>query len=189
MSIFQRADGKFDWDEHTQGLILGSFFYGLTCMQLGAGWLSDRVGGKRVFGYGMLCFSVLTIITPWVARAGVPHLVTLRVVQGVTGVSDLRWQWSGIRNSATGKGWGDRGVIVPPPTPHPPFPRPLSATCENSPLSFPVSKETFTSYRKLHPVKITHKIVLFKSTLLLFYTGKVMRIAGHCSQILDSQSH
>ena len=96
MSMFQTADGEFDWDEHTQGLILGSFYYGFTCVQLGAGWLSDRVGGKRVFGYGMLCFSILTIITPWVARAGVPYFVTLRVVQGVAGVSDLRWQCSGI---------------------------------------------------------------------------------------------
>ena len=121
MSIFQRADGEFDWDEHTQGLILGCFYYGLTCMQLGAGWLSDRVGGKRVFGYGMLCFSVLTTITPWVARAGVPHLVTLRVVQGVAGVSDLRWQWSGMPQQA---GWGvggggQRSKLPPSLPPHP----------------------------------------------------------------------
>ena len=87
--MFQSAVEKFDWDEHTQGLILGSYYYGYTWIQLGTGWLSERVGGKRAFGYGMLCFSFLTIITPPVARAGVPHLVTLRVVQGMAEVSLL----------------------------------------------------------------------------------------------------
>lgn len=46
-SLFGRVhiyfqDGDFDWDEKTQGLILGSFYYGYTCTNLLGGLAAER---------------------------------------------------------------------------------------------------------------------------------------------------
>ncbi len=45
--IFQYPD--FTWDSRTQGVILGSFFYGYIVTQIPGGWLATKFGGKRVF--------------------------------------------------------------------------------------------------------------------------------------------
>ena len=34
--------GSFDWDEATQGLILGSFYYGYACSNLLGGVMAER---------------------------------------------------------------------------------------------------------------------------------------------------
>jgi MFS family permease len=49
-----------EWDSMTQGLILGSFFYGYICTQLPGGWLSRKYGGKSVYLCGV--FGNLTTI-------------------------------------------------------------------------------------------------------------------------------
>ncbi|XP_025090955.1 sialin-like [Pomacea canaliculata] len=77
------STGEFDWDEKTQGLILGAFFYGYVVTQIPGGWLAGRIGGKRLFGYGLLCTSVLTLVTPLAARAGVGVVVAVRVLEGI----------------------------------------------------------------------------------------------------------
>ncbi|XP_076445491.1 sialin-like [Babylonia areolata] len=70
------------WDQNTQGAILGAFFYGNALLQVPAGWLAERLGGKAVFGYGVLGTSLLTFLIPWAARAGPGYLFGLRAVQG-----------------------------------------------------------------------------------------------------------
>ncbi|XP_025090947.1 sialin-like isoform X2 [Pomacea canaliculata] len=75
--------GEFDWDEKTQGIILGAFFYGYIVTQLPGGWLAERIGGKRLFGYGVLCTALLTLVTPVAARSGIPMLVAVRVLEGI----------------------------------------------------------------------------------------------------------
>ncbi|KAK3748449.1 hypothetical protein QZH41_019368, partial [Actinostola sp. cb2023] len=65
------------------GIILGSFFYGYIVTQIPGGWLASRFGGKHLFGVGVLCTSVLTLMTPWVAYQGVGALVVLRVLEGL----------------------------------------------------------------------------------------------------------
>jgi MFS family permease len=45
------------------------------------GWLSTRFGGKWVFGIGVLCTAVLTLITPLVAD-NLPLFIVLRVLEG-----------------------------------------------------------------------------------------------------------
>ncbi|ESO83132.1 hypothetical protein LOTGIDRAFT_133858 [Lottia gigantea] len=75
--------GEFHWDQTTQGVILGSFFYGYITTQLPGGWLAEKVGGRRLFGYGILCTSLLTLLTPVVARWSLPGLIVLRVVEGI----------------------------------------------------------------------------------------------------------
>ncbi len=43
--LFKEEDGKYTWDQETQGLILGAFFYGYIVMQVPGGWLARRFGG------------------------------------------------------------------------------------------------------------------------------------------------
>ncbi|KAK3802945.1 hypothetical protein RRG08_051701 [Elysia crispata] len=80
--------GEFHWDEQTQGNILGAFFYGYMVSQIPGGWLATRFGGKKIFGLGVFCTAVLSLLTPLAARTSLYLLVALRVtcglVQGIT---------------------------------------------------------------------------------------------------------
>ncbi|KAL8609427.1 hypothetical protein ACOMHN_006614 [Nucella lapillus] len=76
-------NGEFNWDENTQGQILGSFFYGYILTQLPGGWLAERIGGKRLLGFGCLSTSVLTLLTPVAARAGISYFIAVRVLEGI----------------------------------------------------------------------------------------------------------
>lgn len=74
---------RFDWDKKTQGLILGSFFWGYIVTQLPGGWIAGRIGGKHVFGWSMLGCAVATLLTPVAARTHVILLMVLRVIAGL----------------------------------------------------------------------------------------------------------
>lgn len=65
------------------GVILGSFFYGYITTQLLGGWLSQRFGGKRIFGYGILCTAVVSLFSPLAVNTNVWLLVTLRILEGI----------------------------------------------------------------------------------------------------------
>ncbi|XP_018006492.2 sialin [Hyalella azteca] len=76
--------GEFDWDEKTQGLILGSFYYGYACTNLLSGIAAERFGGRLVGGVGILLTSVLTLLTPWAARTSDGLFIALRILEGMT---------------------------------------------------------------------------------------------------------
>ena len=46
VNIFQ--EGEFDWDEQTQGVILGCFFYGYLLTNYIGGRLAEKIGGRLV---------------------------------------------------------------------------------------------------------------------------------------------
>ncbi|KAL5014023.1 hypothetical protein ScPMuIL_008293 [Solemya velum] len=75
--------GEFNWDQSTQGWILGAFFYGYITTQLPGGWLAERFGGKKLFGFGVLCTSILTLLTPIAARYHLGALLAVRVLEGI----------------------------------------------------------------------------------------------------------
>ncbi|GFO01841.1 vesicular glutamate transporter 2 [Plakobranchus ocellatus] len=77
------TQAEFDWDESTQGIVLGSFFYGYITTQIPGGWLASKIGGKKLFGYGVLCTSVLTLITPVAVRYSVYLFIAVRVLEGI----------------------------------------------------------------------------------------------------------
>ena len=56
-------DDTYDWTSEQQGLVLGSFFYGYITTQLAGGYLADRFGAKILFGVGVGCTAVFTILT------------------------------------------------------------------------------------------------------------------------------
>ena len=75
---------KFDWDEATQGQVLGSFFYGYTLTNLLGGRLSEKYGGHRVYGLGVLFTAILTIISPLAAYYSTNAFLLIRVFEGMT---------------------------------------------------------------------------------------------------------
>ena len=64
------------------GWILAAFFYGYILTQIPGGWLAERVGGKWVFGVGILMTSVFTLLTPLAAFSNVELLIVVRVLEG-----------------------------------------------------------------------------------------------------------
>ncbi|XP_077990261.1 sialin-like [Glandiceps talaboti] len=82
-STHSDPEGEFNWDEKTQGIILGSFFYGYILTQVPGGWLGSRFSAKYLFGGGVLCTAVLTLLTPIAARTSVGLLIALRIVEGI----------------------------------------------------------------------------------------------------------
>ncbi len=74
---------EFGWDEAALGIILSSFFWGYTLLQIPGGWLADRYGGKKVLGIGVLWWSFFTMITP-LART----VVNMTVVRAWMGLGE-----------------------------------------------------------------------------------------------------
>jgi ACS family sodium-dependent inorganic phosphate cotransporter-like MFS transporter 5 len=77
------ADGPFDWDEKTQSLVLGSFFYGYVLTQLPGGRLAEMFGGKWIYGCGILITSVFTLLMPLAAKLDFRLLIAVRVIEGL----------------------------------------------------------------------------------------------------------
>lgn len=71
------------WDERTQGIVLGSFFYGYVLTQVPGGRLAEMFGGKRIYGIGVLITAIFTLLTPFAALWNMTALVIVRVLEGV----------------------------------------------------------------------------------------------------------
>ncbi|XP_041361021.1 LOW QUALITY PROTEIN: uncharacterized protein LOC121377181 [Gigantopelta aegis] len=82
-ALYLFQSGEFPWNEETQGWVLGAFFYGYIITQIPGGYLAATFGAKRLFAYGILCTSVLTLLTPVAARLHLGVLIALRVVEGL----------------------------------------------------------------------------------------------------------
>ncbi|XP_062846636.1 sialin [Trichomycterus rosablanca] len=82
---FDQPDGvpQYSWDPQTQGMLLGAFFFGYLFTQIPGGYLSGRFGGSLFLGGGVLCTSVLTLLTPLAAQLGPNWLFALRTLEGL----------------------------------------------------------------------------------------------------------
>jgi len=80
---YHQQTGEFNWDANVQGLILGSFFYGYITTQIPGGWLAEKFGGKWLYGLGILCTAILTLLTPIAARTHVYLLLAVRILEGI----------------------------------------------------------------------------------------------------------
>ncbi|VDI73245.1 MFS transporter, ACS family, solute carrier family 17 (sodium-dependent inorganic phosphate [Mytilus galloprovincialis] len=79
---------EFEWEKQIQSTLLASFFYGYIVTQIPGGYLSDRFGGRRVFGTAMAVACICTLVMPACARVSVVLVYVLRVLLGLaTGVS------------------------------------------------------------------------------------------------------
>ncbi|XP_077983131.1 sialin-like isoform X2 [Glandiceps talaboti] len=77
------VEGTFVWSKPTQGLLLSSFFYGYILTQIPGGWIAERHGGKRVFGWSMFVTTICTLFTPLAAGLHWGLLFGLRFVEGL----------------------------------------------------------------------------------------------------------
>ncbi|XP_071717432.1 ascorbate transporter, chloroplastic-like [Rutidosis leptorrhynchoides] len=74
---------EFNWNSATVGLIQSSFFWGYLLTQIAGGIWADKIGGKQVLGFGVIWWSVATVLTPIAARIGLPFLLVVRAFMGV----------------------------------------------------------------------------------------------------------
>ncbi|XP_065339933.1 sialin [Cloeon dipterum] len=88
---------RFNWDEPTQNLILGCFFWGYVLTELPGGRMAEVFGARRIFGYSMLIASIMTLATPLAANISHYAVVALRVVIGFT----LGATWPAIQPMAS----------------------------------------------------------------------------------------
>lgn len=51
--------------------------------QLFGGWLASRIGGKRVFGFGIAVTAFFTLITPPITRHSVYFFIAIRILEGI----------------------------------------------------------------------------------------------------------
>ncbi|KAF5270613.1 hypothetical protein FQA39_LY01351 [Lamprigera yunnana] len=77
------VNGPFAWDEKTQGIVLGSFFYGYVLTQVPGGRLAELFGGKIVFGCGLLMTAFFTLLTPIAAETNFVFFIIVRVLEGM----------------------------------------------------------------------------------------------------------
>ncbi len=79
------------FDAATQGMVLSAFFWGYLVSQLLGGWMADRFGGKRILAFGVVTWSLATILTP-PASTSFPMLLLARVMLGLgEGVTSRRY--------------------------------------------------------------------------------------------------
>lgn len=74
---------EFNWNPATVGLIQSSFFWGYLLTQIAGGIWADRFGGKRVLAFGVVWWSIATILTPIAAKIGLPFLLLMRAFMGI----------------------------------------------------------------------------------------------------------
>ncbi|XP_050432265.1 sialin-like isoform X2 [Adelges cooleyi] len=82
-TVVENYGDRFDWDQPTQGMVLSAFFYGYIITHIPGSILAQKYGGKYIMGLGVLCSSVLTLLTPFVAHFGPTPLMALRFVEGL----------------------------------------------------------------------------------------------------------
>ncbi|EDO31712.1 predicted protein [Nematostella vectensis] len=75
---------EFAWSSEMQGLVLGSFYYGYAVLQIPAGWAVLKIGGKPIFGFGILVASVLALVTPPIVKQSFIVFICLRIAQGLS---------------------------------------------------------------------------------------------------------
>ncbi|XP_066978021.1 putative inorganic phosphate cotransporter isoform X1 [Macrobrachium rosenbergii] len=79
----QAIEGDFDWDAGDLGLILGAFFWGYTLTNFLGGRAAEHLGGRLVFGIGIVIPAFLSIVTPFCAYQSKWLLIANRILAGV----------------------------------------------------------------------------------------------------------
>ncbi|ESO98465.1 hypothetical protein LOTGIDRAFT_142938, partial [Lottia gigantea] len=76
------SNAEFNWDFSIQGYILAASYLGNCLTQLPSGLLARRFGGKNVFGVGILVYSLLSLLNPFLSHHSVYLLIISRFIQG-----------------------------------------------------------------------------------------------------------
>ncbi len=74
---------EFDWSNTVKGFVLSSFFVGYLVMQVPAGIIANKLGGKIVLGFAVVWWSVFTMLTPAAASLSLIALIIVRMALGL----------------------------------------------------------------------------------------------------------
>ncbi|KAH8407686.1 hypothetical protein KR222_010729, partial [Zaprionus bogoriensis] len=75
---------EYQWSEKVKSLVLSSFFWGYVVLQLPAGPLARKFGGKTMILTGLSISSVLSVLTPFLIRfGGWKWLCGVRLIEGL----------------------------------------------------------------------------------------------------------
>ena len=66
-----------------QGIILGGFYWGYVITMVPGGMLSEKFGGKYLFGGGIFASSLLALLSPLAAETHWILFLVLRIFQGL----------------------------------------------------------------------------------------------------------
>ncbi|XP_039260371.2 sialin-like [Styela clava] len=76
-------NGSFNWDIGQESLLLGCYYYGYIISNVVGGYLAKRFGIKLVLGISMLLSSIVTILSPPIAKSSFGLFVAARILLGV----------------------------------------------------------------------------------------------------------
>lgn len=76
-------EGEFHWDEATQGILLGCFFYGYAVSNFFGGLAVERYGSRLVLAFSVFVSSLVSIISPICARTSIGLFIGARVLSGL----------------------------------------------------------------------------------------------------------
>ncbi|XP_051711939.1 probable small intestine urate exporter isoform X1 [Oryctolagus cuniculus] len=91
---FQATAPAYDWSPEIQGTILSSLNYGSFLAPIPTGYVAGVFGAKYVVGVGLIATSVLGLLIPLAADAGVAWLIVVRVFQGIAQVMVFTGQYA-----------------------------------------------------------------------------------------------
>jgi len=107
---------EYGWNATQWGFILSSFFLGYFFLQVPAGWLADKIGGRRVLAAGVGWWSFFTIATCWA-----PGFNSMLVVRSLLGLGEavtfpaetaIASQWVPIKERARAQAWNLSGMAL-----------------------------------------------------------------------------
>ncbi|XP_039258886.2 sialin-like [Styela clava] len=75
-------NGSFNWDIGQESLLLGCYYYGYIISNFVGGYLAKRFGIKLVLGISMFLSSIVTILSPPIAKASFGLFVAARTLLG-----------------------------------------------------------------------------------------------------------
>jgi len=74
---------SFGWTQVEKGLVQSAFFWGYAFTQIPGGWLAAKFGGKKVLFWGVVIWSLGTLIAPFCAQMSFGALLASRFIVGL----------------------------------------------------------------------------------------------------------